>query len=117
MVNTIIFAQIPHNISSYSPKKCLVVRFSVISVFITNFVDNIDFFEGYKKNDQPRLVSRNGETYWVQTYLDEHENEYTRITDKEIIHYRNGVVERIWKLKNGTIIDSVTVYNDGFCNV
>ena len=90
------------------------MRFSVISVFITNFVDNIDFFEGYKKNGQPRLVSRNGETYWAQTYLDEHENEYTRITNEEIIHYRNGVVERIWKLKNGTIIDSVTVYNDGF---
>ena len=103
-----------HTASAFLLITCLVVRFSVISVFITNFVDNIDFFEGYKKNGQPREVSRNGETYWAQTYLDEHENEYTRITNEEIIHYRNGVVERIWKLKNGTIIDSVTVYNDGF---
>ena len=72
------------------------------------------YFDEYERDDEPKVVNTDGDTEYVQRYKNEHQNEYTIISEQEIRHYKSGLLERVWKLRNGTIDGDFTDYKDGY---
>lgn len=59
------------------------------------------------------LTKRNGEDLRIQYYQGEHKDEYTIISEQEVRHYQNGVLKGLWEVRNGEIIGTFKIFDNG----
>ena len=58
-------------------------------------------------------TKRNGEDLLIQYYQGEHKDEYTLISEQEVRHYQNGVLKGLWEVRNGEIIGTFKIFDNG----
>ena len=58
-------------------------------------------------------TKRSGEDLLIQYYQGEHKDEYTLISKQEVRHYQNGVLKGLWEVRNGEIIGTFKIFDNG----